>query len=47
VKAVLRRPDVDSMLETVVIGTVLGDTLLAALRRLAQEHVSSQETSEA
>jgi DNA-binding transcriptional MerR regulator len=28
--------------ETVVIGTVLGDALLAALRRTAQEHVSNQ-----
>ncbi|RJT95247.1 MerR family transcriptional regulator [Arthrobacter frigidicola] len=28
--------------ETVVIGTVLGDALLAALRRAAQEHFSSQ-----
>lgn len=41
VDAVLRRPDVDSMLEAVVVGTVLGDTLLAALRRLAQENVSA------
>ena len=44
VQAVLRRPDIDSMLEGVVIGTVLGDTLLAALRRLAQEHLASQAT---
>ena len=44
VHAVLRRPNMDSMLEGVVIGTVLGDTLLAALRRLAQEHLSSQAT---
>jgi DNA-binding transcriptional MerR regulator len=44
VNAVLRRPDLDSMLEGVVIGTVVGDTVLAALRRLAQEHVSSQAT---
>ncbi|MGO4689158.1 MerR family transcriptional regulator [Glaciibacter sp. 2TAF33] len=28
--------------ETVVIGTVLGDALFAALRRTAQEHVSNQ-----
>ncbi|MHA7264439.1 MerR family transcriptional regulator [Arthrobacter sp. TMN-37] len=31
--------------ETVVIGTVLGDALLAALRRAAQEHFSSQRYS--
>jgi DNA-binding transcriptional MerR regulator len=35
---VLRQPDVDSMAEAVVIWTTLGDTLLAALRRLAQEN---------
>lgn len=28
--------------ETALLGTVLGDTLLAALRRLAQEHVSAK-----
>jgi DNA-binding transcriptional MerR regulator len=32
--------------ETVVIGTVLGDTLLAALRRAAQEHFSRQRYSD-
>jgi DNA-binding transcriptional MerR regulator len=31
--------------ETVVIGTVLGDALFAALRRTAQEHVSNQRYS--
>jgi len=30
------------MVETVVIGTVLGDSLLAGLRRIAQEHVSNE-----
>lgn len=34
--------DLPAMAETVVVGTVLGDTLLASLRRLAQEHVSYQ-----
>ena len=29
-----------AMTETVVVGTVLGDTLLAGLRRIAQEHLS-------
>ncbi len=46
VNAVLRRPDIDSMLEAVVVGTILGDTLLAALRRLAQENVSAHATPE-
>jgi DNA-binding transcriptional MerR regulator len=41
VKAVLGRPDLESMLEGVVIGTALGDTLIAALRRLAQTDVSA------
>jgi DNA-binding transcriptional MerR regulator len=40
VNCVLNRPDVESMLEGMVIGVVLGDTLLAALRRLAQADVS-------
>lgn len=30
------------MVEAVVIGTVLGDSLLAGLRRIAQEHVSNE-----
>ncbi|MGK8490078.1 MerR family transcriptional regulator [Nocardia asiatica] len=34
-------PGVDRMTETAIVGTILGDTLLAALRRLAQEHLSS------
>jgi DNA-binding transcriptional MerR regulator len=35
-----RRAELDSMVEGVVVATVLGDVLLAALRRLAQEGVS-------
>ena len=35
------RPDRASKVETVVVGTVLGDALFAALRRIAQEHVTS------
>jgi len=31
--------------ETVVVGTVLGDTLISGLRRAAQEHVTSQRYS--
>jgi DNA-binding transcriptional MerR regulator len=42
VGAVLSRPDLESMLEGVVIGTTLGDSLLAALRRLAQVNVSAR-----
>jgi DNA-binding transcriptional MerR regulator len=42
VNAILRRPDLDSMLEGVIVGNVLGDTVLAALRRLAQENASAQ-----
>jgi DNA-binding transcriptional MerR regulator len=44
VRCVLRRPDVESMLEGVVIGVALGDKLLAALRRLAQASVSARVT---
>jgi DNA-binding transcriptional MerR regulator len=45
VPSVLSRPDVDSTLEGVVIGTALGDSLLAAMRRLAQADVSARLTS--
>jgi DNA-binding transcriptional MerR regulator len=44
VRLVLSRADVESMLEGVVIGTRLGDTILAALRRLAQANVSARLT---
>lgn len=35
-------PTVERMTETAIVGTILGDTLLSALRRLAQEQVSRQ-----
>src|SRR4051794_21769614 len=35
--------DRETRVETALIGTVLGDHLLAALRRLAQEHVSARQ----
>jgi DNA-binding transcriptional MerR regulator len=44
VRGVLSRGDAESILEGVVIGTTLGDTLLAALRRLAQADASSRLT---
>lgn len=34
--------ELPDMAETVVVGTVLGDTLIASLRRIAQEHLSFQ-----
>ncbi|MFE7744168.1 MerR family transcriptional regulator [Nocardia sp. NPDC057455] len=34
-------PGLERMTETAIVGTILGDTMLAALRRLAQEHLSS------
>lgn len=40
---VSRKSDVESMSETVVIGTILGDAMLSSLRRMAQEHISSQQ----
>jgi DNA-binding transcriptional MerR regulator len=40
--AILRRPTLDSQLEGVIIGTVLGDTLIASLRRLAEEDTSAR-----
>jgi len=43
---VVAQPDIESMAEVVVVGTVLGDALLAALRRLAQESASSRLAQE-
>ena len=40
--AVADAPDRAAMVETVVVGTVLGDTLFAGLRRMAQERVSDR-----
>ncbi|WP_019929926.1 MerR family transcriptional regulator [Nocardia sp. BMG111209] len=40
VGVVARQPSVEQTVESVIVGTVLGDTVLAALRRLAQEHLS-------
>lgn len=42
VAAVVDRGDRARTVEGAVVGTVLGDTLLAALRRLAQEHCSNE-----
>jgi len=44
INTVLRRSDVDSVLEGVVIWTVLGDPMFAALRRLAHENASGHAT---
>lgn len=41
--SVAAREDLAAMTETVVVGTVLGDTLLTALRRMAQEHIARQQ----
>ncbi|MEU5104184.1 MULTISPECIES: hypothetical protein [unclassified Streptomyces] len=38
---VRRRPDIDGMAEAVILGNILGDALLVALRRLAQVHHSA------
>ncbi|MCU1439024.1 MAG: putative transcriptional regulator [Rhodoglobus sp.] len=40
--AVATTSDVRDMAEIVVVGTVLGDGLVASLRRIAQEHVSNE-----
>jgi DNA-binding transcriptional MerR regulator len=44
---VRRRPDIDGMAEAVILGNILGDALLAALRRLAQVHHSAELFSDA
>ncbi len=41
--SVARQTDVEAMSETVVVGTIMGDALVASLRRMAQEHVSNQQ----
>ncbi|WP_319689023.1 hypothetical protein [Streptomyces sp. ME19-01-6] len=38
---VRRRPDIDGMAGAVVLGNILGDALLVALRRLAPVHHSA------
>ena len=40
--AVARNREIGDMAQTVVIGTILGDALMASLRRIAQEHTSYQ-----
>lgn len=42
----IAQPAIEGMAEVVVVGTVLGDALMAALRRLAQESVSSRLAQE-
>ncbi|MCO5987323.1 MerR family transcriptional regulator [Actinoallomurus spadix] len=42
VAAVASRPDADRIAESVVVGTILGERLIAALRLLAQEHISAR-----
>jgi hypothetical protein len=42
VAVILARPDTESRLQGVVVGSVLGDALLGALRRLAQESVAGR-----
>jgi len=38
--------DADSMAETVVIWTLLGDAIMASMRRLAQESVATSPNPE-
>lgn len=40
-----RTPDAAAMMTSVVVGTVLGEALLAAVRLLAHEHVSATRTA--
>ncbi|GAB2499990.1 MerR family transcriptional regulator [Nocardiopsis aegyptia] len=41
IEVLLRRPDVDSMAEGLVVWTALGDVVLSALRRIAQENAAT------
>jgi DNA-binding transcriptional MerR regulator len=38
-----RAPDAEGMLHAAVVGSILGDSLMAALRRMTQEHESAQK----
>jgi hypothetical protein len=44
---VCARTDLDSMVEGVVVGNTLGDALMSALRRLAQESLSAERFGDA
>ena len=43
IRLLMRRGDRDEILETMVVGTVLGDALFEILRRIAQVEVSGRE----
>jgi DNA-binding transcriptional MerR regulator len=45
VESVTTRPTRDQLAESVVIGTILGETLIASLRLLAQESISARRWS--
>jgi DNA-binding transcriptional MerR regulator len=45
-KLLLQEPDQDTLLETAVIWTALGDVVFSALRRFAQEEVAGARSSE-
>jgi nitrogen regulatory protein PII-like uncharacterized protein len=46
VAAVTSRTTPDQIAESVVIGTILGETLIASMRLLAQESISAQRWQE-
>lgn len=46
VDRVAKRPGVDEMVQRVVVGSVLGDAVLSALRRMAQQNVSARRFRE-
>jgi nitrogen regulatory protein PII-like uncharacterized protein len=43
IDAVSTSPTRDQLAESVVIGTILGETLISSLRLLAQESISAQK----
>ncbi|GAB3909945.1 hypothetical protein GCM10029964_112640 [Kibdelosporangium lantanae] len=46
VRAVIRGRGMEDVIEGVVLGTVIGDTLISSLRRLAHQHASDVVLSE-
>jgi hypothetical protein len=43
IRLLSRREDRDEILETMIVGTVLGDALFTTLRRIAQVEISGRE----
>lgn len=43
IRLLMKREDRDEILETMIVGTALGDALLTTLRRIAQVEISGRQ----